>query len=186
MGVTETLQDHVGGGSASPVEMANYVSTNSPAMKVIERVAAEIAPTDIPILLVGESGTGKEMLAWRIHELSSRRAEAFLKVRGSEFSSLLAAKAQRHSGNGKGARVASCKGTLFLDEICDLDGEAQAKLLAALPDGTGLPARGDEGLLAARLIGSSTRNLEEESRAGRFREELYFRLNGSRQGRNAS
>jgi two-component system response regulator AtoC len=155
-----------------------YLATESPVMQLVERVAAEIAATDIPVLLVGESGTGKEVLARKIHESSPRVAEEFFKVRGSELGGWLATQPDRNPGNGKSSPAVPCTGTLFLDEICELDSETQAGLLAALPDGAGSASKNGGGLLRARLIGSTARNTEEELRAGRFREELYFRLNG--------
>lgn len=151
-----------------------YVAGASPAMRTLERVIADIAPTDIPVLLVGESGTGKEVLAANIHRLSQRRDEPLVKLSCAgltpeSFNGRLHSTENGNEFNGNGQR-----GTLFLDEISELDSQCQPKLLHALPDGEGM----QEGALGARVISATSRNLEEEMRAGRFREELYYRING--------
>jgi len=142
----------------------------------VERVIADIAPTDIPVLLVGESGTGKEVMALRIHRLSRRNGEGFLKVNCAALTPESLAELVEGGENGHGRRRGVAQGTLFLDEICELSAACQPCLLRALPDGSGVSA--NSHLLAARVICSTSRNLEEEMRVGRFREELYFRING--------
>jgi two-component system response regulator AtoC len=151
-----------------------FVHGVSPAMRALERTIADIAVTDIPVLLVGESGTGKEVVALEIHRLSRRRNEAFVKCgcAGLSTGSLAARLNQGERGAGDG-RTSS--GSLFLDEISHLDPASQARLLDILPDGAGAPS---ENYLSVRVISSTTRNLEEEMRSGRFREELYYRING--------
>jgi DNA-binding NtrC family response regulator len=143
-------------------------------MQALAHTLADVAPTDIAILLVGESGTGKEAVARQIHRLSRRRDEPFLKLTcptltpeyfNSEFYS---------NGNEYEENRSSCAGTVFLDEVSDLDLETQSKLLHALPDGSVVTHR---RCLGARVISATTRNLEGEMRSGRFREELYYRLN---------
>lgn len=148
-----------------------------PAMRAVQRAMTEIAPTDIAVLLVGESGTGKDVIAAQIHRLSHRSNEPFIKL------SCAALTPESLNGNGEalGARNNgapprfSHQGTIFLDELGELDAGCQSKLLSALPDGEPGP---HNHRLGARLICSTTRNLEEEMRAGRFREELYYRING--------
>src|SRR5574337_1224431 len=122
---------------------------------------------------VGESGSGKEVVALRIHRLSPRRDAPFSKLvcttlgpEGWE---------QPLGGIPTGLQALADAGTIFLDEICDLDPACQPKLLHVLPDGD---AVSNHHCLRARVISSTGRNLEEEIRAGRFREELYYRLNG--------
>jgi two-component system, NtrC family, response regulator AtoC len=146
----------------------------SPAMRALERTIADIAPTDIPILLVGESGTGKEVVALEIHRLSARWSEAFVKYgcAGLTADSLAA---RLHRGENVNEEDAMSGGSLFLDEINQLEPAAQARLLNLLPDGSGAPS---PGCLSVRVISSTTRNLEDEMRSGRFREELYYRING--------
>jgi two-component system response regulator AtoC len=151
-----------------------FVHGVSPAMRALERTIADIAPTDIPVLLVGESGTGKEVVALEIHRLSRRWNEAFVKCgcAGLTAGSLAA---RLNCGDSSAGDGATSSGSLFLDEISHLDPASQARLLDMLPDGTG---GASENHLSVRVISSTTRNLEEEMRSGRFREELYYRING--------
>ncbi|MGH9681091.1 MAG: sigma 54-interacting transcriptional regulator, partial [Candidatus Acidiferrales bacterium] len=151
-----------------------YVSGVSPAMRALERTIADIAPTEIPVLLLGESGTGKEVVALEIHRLSRRWNEAFVKCgcAGLTPDSLAARLESGEKGTETGA--SSC-GSLFLDEISHLEPVTQARLMNLLPDGNGNPSAGCQNV---RVISSTTRNLEEEMRGGRFREELYYRISG--------
>jgi two-component system, NtrC family, response regulator AtoC len=151
-----------------------FVHGVSPSMRALERSIADIAPTDIPVLLVGESGTGKEVVALEIHRLSRRWNQAFVKCgcAGLTAESLAARLNCGDSSNGDGT---SSGGSLFLDEISNLDLASQARLLDILPDGAGMMP---ENYVSMRIISSTTRNLEEEMRNGRFREELYYRING--------
>ena len=150
-----------------------YVQGTSPAMRALQRTIADIAPTEIPVLLVGESGTGKEVVALEIHRLSRRWNEAFVKCgcAGLSTDSLMA----RLQTGGNRAEEDSTGGSLFLDEISQLEHASQARLLNLLPDGSGNPS---PGCLSLRVISSTTRNLEDEMRSGRFREELYYRISG--------
>lgn len=157
-------------------EEQTYATFPSPAMRSLERIVAEIAPTDIPVLLVGESGSGKEVLAQQIHRLSQRRDEQFHKlVCAGLASEAVERMAGENGSNGSGMRGPST-GTVFLDEVSDLDLMCQPTLLHALPDGSSVSG---EHYLAARIISSTMKNLEEEIHHGRFREELYYRLNGA-------
>jgi two-component system response regulator AtoC len=144
-----------------------FVAGVSPAMRALERVIADIAPTDIPVLLLGESGTGKEIVAMQIHRLSQHRNEPFVKM------SCVALTPESFNGRLHYPDPANgaVSGSLFLDEISQLDAACQPKLLHVLPDG-------EEPGAAPRVISSTSRNLDEEMRAGRFREELYYRVNG--------
>ena len=154
-------------------EVDGFVGGTSPAMLTLEAVLAEIAHTNIPVLLVGECGTGKQMFAHRIHQLSER-SEPLMKVscagmRAESFASELGLDASEEREYGRDA------GTAFFDEISELDAACQRNLLYALPDGEAKPRR---GILMARLISTTSRNLDEEMKAGRFRRELYYRING--------
>lgn len=164
----------------SPVGMADsraypyFVHGTSPAMRALERTISDIASTDIPVLVVGESGTGKEIVALEIHRLSRHRHEPFVKcgcsgLTGDSLSARLQCADDYPAGD------TTSRGTLFLDGINHLDSAAQGRLLHLLPDGSGVPP---EGCHSMRVISSTTRNLEEEMRSGRFREELYYRING--------
>ena len=151
---------------------ANYfVCGLSPAMRSVERLIAEIAPTDIPVLITGESGTGKEIIALEIHRRSRRPQEAFLKCNCTSIAvESLTSRLSLTCGEGASDGYASV-GTIFLDEVSQLDLATQRRLLQLLPEG-------DTPALRARLISSTTQNLEDQMRAGQFRDELYYRING--------
>jgi two-component system, NtrC family, response regulator AtoC len=147
-------------------------STNS-GMQTIENVIAEIAPTDIPILLVGESGTGKEMYANRVHRLSRYADKPITRIACASITSANLLAELRFDSNGD--RAIQPSATVLFDEIHDLDAECQSKLLCALPDGETGARR---GMLMARVISTTSRDLDEAMHTGRFRTELYYRLNG--------
>jgi len=143
-------------------------------MRAVERTIADIASTEIPVLLVGESGTGKEVVALEIHRLSRRRNQPFVKCGCSGLTGdSLSARLQRAENVSE--EDAASSGSLFLDGINHLERAAQGRLLQLLPDGGGMPPQGCHSM---RVISSTTRNLEEEMKGGRFLEELYYRING--------
>ncbi|PYT78691.1 MAG: hypothetical protein DMG40_19605 [Acidobacteria bacterium] len=149
----------------------SLVYGHSPAIERVNAMVPEIARTDIPVLLIGESGTGKEVYGRLIHRLSQRGHMPLKKLscRALERSEL---HAQLRCDSKSGAEgPEEDLRTLFLDGIDELDLTCQKVLLSVLPDG-------DNGHSAARLIASSTRDLEKETESGRFRRELYFRING--------
>jgi two-component system response regulator AtoC len=160
---------------AAEIDNGGFVGGISPAMQTLESVLAEIAPTNIPILLVGESGTGKEMVAKRIHHLSTRRQEPFARISCASMNPATISAELGLNRNGDGETAKFAAGTVFLDEISELDASCQRNLLYALPDGD-MTARA--GMLTARVVSATNRNLDEEMRAGRFRNELYYRING--------
>jgi two-component system, NtrC family, response regulator AtoC len=155
--------------------IAGIVQGVGPTMGALNSVVAEIATTDIPVLLVGESGTGKEVYARLIHRLSTGSSGPLKKVncvalnsdsfREQIWDEVQASTAQDKSGYG----------TLFLDEVAELDLQCQRTLLSILPDGE---PKDDVPRLTERLICATTRDLEQAIDAGRFRRELYFRING--------
>jgi len=153
-------------------EEAAWVSGSSPAIQTIEGVVAEIAPTNIPVLLVGESGTGKEMFANRLHRLSRYGTKPLTRI---SCASMTPALLLAETGIDIGERTDHEAGTVLFDEIGDLDSACQKSLLCALPDGD---AGARRGTLRARVISTTSKNLDEETRAGRFRSELYYRING--------
>lgn len=161
----------VGGAPGLPANGDHaFVPSRNPAMHALERTMADIAATDMPVLVLGESGTGKGAVAYRIHQLSRRRHQPFVKL------SCAALPTDFLNGslvNGNGHNLH--ESTLFLDEIGELDAAMQAKLVYALPDGD---LDEPQACLEARIISASRGNLEKEMRAGRFREDLYFRLSG--------
>jgi len=154
---------------------ASFVLGTSRAMRTLEIVITEIAPTDIPVLLVGESGTGKELFANRVHRLSAHGSRPMARI---SCAAMTAANFSAEMVLGGGERSNESHrdfGTAFFDEISELDLACQRSLLCALPDD-----ESDErqGRLRARVISTTSRNLDEEMRAGRFRGELYYRING--------
>jgi two-component system, NtrC family, response regulator AtoC len=159
---------------AISAEAAPFVRGVSSAIRALERVIAEVAPTDVPILLVGESGTGKEVLAIEIHRRSRNCHEPFVKC---NCSGLVPESLRIHLGNGRqiDREVAAGHGTTFFDDIGRLAAANQDILLQFLSDNDS----GSNGhCLRDRVISSASFNLEEEMRAGHFREELYYRVNG--------
>jgi two-component system response regulator AtoC len=153
------------------------IPTISAAMQTLENIAREVAPTNIPVLLLGESGTGKQRFARRLHQLSERSERRFKTIACAPLNS-----ATFHTDLELGPEFESQReaamngeGTVFFDEIGELDATCQRNLLYAIPD-SGAAAR--SGQLTDRLISATTRNLEEEMHAGRFRIELYYRING--------
>src|SRR5277367_4164162 len=152
-----------------------FVTGMCPAMQTLESVVAEIAPTNIPVLFLGESGTGKAMFAQRLHRLSSRSEEPLVTISCAAMN-LAQLSAELQLGGGRDVDTgASAPGSVIFDEISELDSACQRNLLYALPDGH---AEARRGLLDARVISTTRRNLDEEMRAGRFRTELYYRING--------
>jgi two-component system, NtrC family, response regulator AtoC len=157
-----------------------YVACLSSPMQTLESAIAEIASTDIPLLLVGESGTGKEMLAHRIHRMSRHAAEPIKKIVCASMNSETFAFELGFKTNGNGRRPYGREplaGTLFFDGIDELESSCQRILLNALPDGDALL---HPRAIAARVISTTNRNLDEDVRSGRFRGELYYRINGAR------
>jgi two-component system response regulator AtoC len=151
-----------------------FVYGRSESLRRLNAVVDEIARIQIPVLLVGESGTGKEVYARLIHRLSPLNHMAFQKLGcgALEPSRLLGQLQVYMQSNGNGGQ--NGPGTLFLDGIDELDLTCQKILLSLLPDeGTGEKER--SGL---RLISSASRELGREVSSGRFRSELYFRING--------
>lgn len=153
----------------------SFIGGASPAIQSLEGIIAEIAPTDIPVLLVGESGTGKEMFAHRVHQLSARCEEPLLRIACASMDATTFSAELGVSPNGHSDGAKSLSGTVFFDEISELDAACQRNLLYCLPDGEAGVRRGS---LTARLVSTTSRNLDEEIRSGRFRNELYYRING--------
>ena len=159
---------------------------SSAAMAEVRARTARICATNVPILLSGEGGTGKEALARWIHANSEYRMGEFVKVNCAAIpgalleSELFGYEKGAFTGatNVKPGRVELAhRGTLFLDEIVDLDLNLQSKLLHFLQDGT-FSRIGDhsERKVDARLICATNKDLERETEAGRFRQDLYYRI----------
>jgi len=127
------------------------------------------------VLLVGESGTGKELFANRLHRLSANggRPLARIPCAAMNVANLLAEIGLQE--NGRAGASENDFGTVFFDEISELDSVCQRNLLCVLPDDE---SDGRNALLRARVVSTTSRNLDEEMRAGRFRSDLYYRING--------
>lgn len=152
-----------------------FVTGMCPAMQTLEGVVSEIAPTNIPVLFLGESGTGKAMFAQRLHRLSARCEEPVVTVSCAAMDpAQLSAELRMGAGHSKNSSLGAA-GSVIFDEISELDSTCQRNLLYALPDGH---ADSQRGVLGARVISTTRRNLDDEMRAGRFRAELYYRING--------
>jgi two-component system, NtrC family, response regulator AtoC len=152
-----------------------FLSTMSAEMQPVQRLLSEIARTEIPVLVEGESGTGKEIVALQIHELSGQSGLPFMKFSCSAFAVDSFQSHMRNFENGQSGKNGKSAGTLFFDEISELDANCQRHLLHLFPEGNGL--RRNQSL-AGRIVSCTTRDLESEVHGGRFRSELYYRLNG--------
>ena len=163
------------------------IVTRSPAMDKVIRLAQKAAASDIPILIEGESGVGKELVARAIQGSGERRSKPFVTVNcgaipdnlvesilfGHEKGSFTGA-TDRHAGKFLEAHT----GTLFLDEIGDLPLDVQVKLLRAVQDGEVDPVGGKSTVkVDIRLISATHRDLLQAVKDGRFREDLFYRLN---------
>jgi two-component system, NtrC family, nitrogen regulation response regulator NtrX len=147
----------------------------------------KVAPTDARVLITGENGTGKELVARAVHRLSARSDEAFVEVNCAAIpSELIESELFGHmKGSFTGAHADRAgkfeqadRGTLFLDEIGDMSLAAQAKVLRALQEGIVTRVGGEKAIrVDVRIIAATNKRLEEEIEAGRFREDLFFRLN---------
>jgi len=167
-------------------DAGDILSTNPRVLKIKE-IAKHVADTDVPVLITGESGVGKEVLARYIHTHSSRHDKPFVKVNCAALpndlleSELFGYERGAFTGalNDKpGKFELADKGTLLLDEIGEMTPHLQAKLLHVLQDSeyTRLGAKRTIRV-DARVLASTNINLEEHVASGKFREDLYFRLN---------
>ncbi len=170
----------------SRYDFGNLVG-KSPRMQDLYRLIEQVAPTRANVLITGESGTGKELVARAIHFRSERRDGPFVPIDcGSIPGQLMESELFGHARGAftgaavdrKGLFELADRGTAFLDEIGEIPVELQVKLLRVIQErsfkrlGDGVDRRVD-----VRLVAASNRNLEEEVERGRFREDLYFRLN---------
>jgi len=159
----------------------------SPALKKLKEMIVRVAPVPSPALIVGESGTGKELVARELHRLGPNPKAPFVALNsaalphelveselfGHERGAFTGATATR-----KGAFEAASGGTLFLDEIGDLPPAAQAKLLRVLEERKVTRIGANKTIdVDTRVVAATHRDLEKEVAEGRFREDLFFRLN---------
>ena len=150
-------------------EKINIITQNSKMLKLLE-IARQIAPTDCSVLITGESGTGKELFARYIHLNSLRKNRSFLAVNCGAFTGATTFK--------KGLIEIASSGTLFLDEITEMSLTMQAKLLRVIQEkeffrlGGTIPVHVD-----VRFIAATNKDIRDEVKKGKFREDLYYRLN---------
>ncbi|WP_206202415.1 sigma-54-dependent Fis family transcriptional regulator [Thermodesulfobacterium sp. TA1] len=166
--------------------MSYLIESKNPVMKEVYRLAKKVAPSSSTVLILGESGTGKEVLAKYIH-FNSKRQGPFVAINCAAIpEELLEAEL---FGYEKGAFTGAIKtkpgkfeiankGTLFLDEIGDLSAKLQAKLLRVLQERQVERLGGEHSIkVDVRIIAATNKDLEKEVKAGRFREDLFYRLN---------
>ncbi len=163
------------------------IITQDLSMQRLLETARQIAPTDCNVLVTGESGTGKDMLARYIHFNSNRAEKPFFAVNCGAFTEELLS--NELFGHEKGAFTGATeikrgliemalKGTLFLDEITEMPASMQVKLLRVIQEKEVLRVGGTEPLkVDVRFIAATNRNIHDAIKSGRFRQDLYFRLN---------
>jgi DNA-binding NtrC family response regulator len=158
----------------------------SPTLRRVLDISLQAAPSSATVLVLGESGTGKELLARFIHDHSARASGPFVAVNcaaipetilegelfGHEKGAFTGAIANRQGRFAKAAR-----GTLFLDEIGEVSPAVQVKLLRVLQEGEYEPVGGDTVSADVRIVAATNKDLRAEVTAGRFREDLFYRLN---------
>jgi len=171
--LTTTLPDSANEGATQAVlnTAPLFVPAVSAAMRRVERTVSDIAATDLPVLISGESGTGKGALALRIHQLSKRTQDGFVRMNCAAFTPKLF---QERGIDDNWSNWAGT-GTLFLDEIANLETLCQRKLLNVMPDGdTG----GPEHKVRVRIIAATRCDLQKAMRDGHFSDDLYYRISG--------
>jgi two-component system nitrogen regulation response regulator NtrX len=166
---------------------ANALVGTSTAVRKLRETIERAAPTPATVLVTGESGTGKELVARALHDLSPRRDQPFVRVNCAAIpEELIESELFGHEkGSFTGAVrkqigkfVAADGGTIFLDEVGDLSARAQAKVLRVLESGDVEPVGAEKGArVDVRVVAATNRSLEEAIREGRFREDLFYRLN---------
>lgn len=164
-----------------------HIVGESIPIKALRKQIAVVAPTNSRVLIYGESGTGKELVSRNIHFLSSRANDPFVEVNCAAIpEELIESELFGHtkgsftgaSETKKGKFEVADGGTLFLDEIGDMSLKTQAKVLRAVEDQSFQPIGAPTGVrVDVRVIAATNKNLQNEIAAGRFREDLFYRLN---------
>jgi two-component system response regulator AtoC len=166
--------------------LGRAIIAESPAMKRVLEMVARVAPKDVTVLFTGESGAGKDVVANALHAHSRRADRPFVRFNAAAIPGELAE--AELFGHTKGAFTGATaarqgyfqqadKGTLFIDEIGELPLPMQAKILRALQSGEVQQVGGRAEHVDVRLVAATNRDLAAESKAGRFREDLFYRLN---------
>ena len=166
--------------------LGRQIIAESPVTKRVLELVARVAPKDVTVLLTGESGVGKDVLAATLHTHSKRAEKPFIRFNAAAIPGELAE--AELFGHAKGAFTGAVQartgffqqahtGTLFIDEVGELALPIQAKILRALQSGDVQPVGGRAENVDVRLVAATNRDLAAEVQAGRFREDLYYRLN---------
>ncbi len=170
----------------SRFDFANIIG-RSKAMKELLETVALVAPTDATILILGESGTGKELIANAIHQNSPRKNHPLIKINCAALPETLLE--SELFGHEKGAFTGALsarqgrfqqadEGTIFLDEIAEMPLPLQSKILRVLQEREFQPVGSAKTIkVNTRIVTATNKNLQEEIRANRFREDLYYRIN---------
>ena len=165
----------------------NYIIGNSEPINKCLELVNQVAPTDANVLILGETGTGKELFAKAVHQSSTRNSKSMVTLNCAALPSELIE--SELFGHVKGAFTGALlsregrfslanKGTIFLDEIAELSLPLQAKLLRVIQEGTFEPVGSSETKqVDVRIIAATHRNLPKQIEDGKFREDLYYRLN---------
>lgn len=168
-------------------KLNDFIVGNSPLILELKKLLTKVSDSDASILILGESGTGKELVAKAIHNLSSRSSNNFIPVNcGAIPKDLLESELFGHKkgaftgaySDRKGRFHLADKGTIFLDEIGDMQLDMQVKLLRVLqekvvdPVGSNSPVKVD-----VRVVAATHQNIESLIKEGKFREDLYYRIN---------
>lgn len=171
-------QPHAGRGIASS-RPAQVMIGSCPAILALHERIRRVAPTSSPVLIRGETGTGKELVARAIHDASKRSAQPMISINCAAIPELLVESEMFGSDTASGGVMAAANGgTVYLDEVGELPTSAQARLLRIIQTGevhgTGAAATGAPDV---RIICSTQRDLRELCDEGRFRHDLYYRIN---------
>lgn len=173
--------------SARPSEAVTSIIGSSPQMQEVFKIISKVAPSPSTVLVWGESGTGKELVAYEIHQNSSRASKPFIKINCAAIPATLIE--SELFGYDRGAFTGAVtskpgrfelahEGTLFLDEVAEMPLEMQVKLLRVLQEQEFERVGGVNTLkVDVRIVAATNKDLEAEVRAGRFREDLFYRLN---------
>jgi len=169
-------------------DFKNIIYSENSKMKDVLALVSKVSKDDIPVIILGETGTGKEIIANAIHEKSDRKNTSFVGVNcGALTETLLDSELFGHEkGSFSGAHARrrgrfelANGGTIFLDEITETTPRFQARLLRVLQEGEFERVGGEQAIkVDVRVIAATNRNLQVEMETGRFRSDLYYRLNG--------